>query len=265
MTPQQFAQVKQLFAAAMELPEPERAAFVERESGEDVIVCAEVERLLREQTRGGGAVTGLRRNLDRAIGRQPVSVETERRPGQVVSHYRLEHILGAGGMGEVWRAEDLALGRPSAVKLLRPELGGNLRSRLLREAEASARLQHPGIATFYESGEAGGLTWLAMEYVTGQTLRHRLEKGPLPADEALALGATLLEALVHAHAAGVLHRDVKPENVMITDDGATKLLDFGLAMWSVDPDSVQDAGSPTATAITKLTAHGAVAGTVTWN
>jgi len=187
----------------------------------------------------------------------------QREIGLDISHYRLERLLGTGGMGEVWLAEDRALGRRVALKLLRDELSEMLRARLRREAEASARLHHPGIATLYESGEDHETTWLALEYVDGETLRARLKRGALPSDEALSLGATLLEALVHAHTAGVLHRDVKPENVMFTDGRVAKLLDFGLAKWieeQVDPLASGDAA--TATAITELTAHGTVAGTL---
>jgi serine/threonine protein kinase/Tfp pilus assembly protein PilF len=149
--------------------------------------------------------------------------------GSTISHYRIERHLGSGGMGQVYLAQDLALGRPAALKLLPEGFAPALRARLLREAWASARLQHPGIATFYEAGEHAGEAFIAMEYVSGQTLRERLRCGPLPVNQAVALAAGLLEALGHAHAAGILHRDIKPENIMLTGEGAAKLLDFGLA------------------------------------
>ena len=136
--------------------------------------------------------------------------------GRTISHYRIDRRLGAGGMGEVFLARDLALGRAAAVKVLSAELDESLKPRLLREAEACARLQHPAIATFYEAGESDGVAFLAMEYVPGQTLRDRLADGPLPFRQAIGMTAWLLEALGHAHAAGILHRDIKPENVMVT-------------------------------------------------
>jgi serine/threonine protein kinase len=120
--------------------------------------------------------------------------------GRVISHYRLDERVGAGGMGEVYRAYDLALGRDCALKVLRSGFPSNLRDRLLREAETCARLQHPGIATFFEAGEAEGEAFIAMEYVVGQTLRERLGRGPLPVDVAMTMTARLLEALGHAHA-----------------------------------------------------------------
>ena len=138
--------------------------------------------------------------------------------GKTLSHYLIEKRIGAGGMGEVFLARDLALGRTAAVKVLASSLTDEARARLFREAQACARLQHPAIATFFESGESEGVAFLAMEFVAGETLRDRLRRGPLPFPQTLSVAASLLEALVHAHAAGVLHRDIKPENIMVTGD-----------------------------------------------
>jgi serine/threonine-protein kinase len=149
--------------------------------------------------------------------------------GQVLGHYQILQWIGAGGMGEVFRARDLALGREAALKRLPRRFTADLRMRLLREAQACARLQHPAIATFYEAGEAGGETFIAMEYVEGKTLRSRCNEGPLPLDDALSITRCLLEALEHAHAAGILHCDVKPENIITPAAGSAKLLDFGIA------------------------------------
>jgi TolB-like protein/tetratricopeptide (TPR) repeat protein len=160
-------------------------------------------------------------------------------------------------MGEVFLARDLALGRPAAIKLLAQPVDPDLQSRLRREAEACARLQHPAIATFYEAGEASGSVFLAMEFVAGKTLRERLERGPLSLPQAISVTACLLEALNHAHAAGVLHRDIKPENIMVTADGLAKLLDFGIARLLGAPESEREARTATA-----LTEAGAVIGTV---
>ena len=175
--------------------------------------------------------------------------------GRTVSHYRVEKRLGAGGMGEVYLARDMALGRAAALKLLPQDLDASLKPRLLREGEASARLQHPAIATFYEAGESEGVAFIAMEYVSGQTLRDRLMDGPLPVREAVSMAAWLLEALGHAHAAGILHRDIKPENVMLTSDSSAKLLDFGIAKVFALADPEEATG-------TALTGTGEVLGTV---
>jgi serine/threonine protein kinase len=153
----------------------------------------------------------------------------ENKVGRRVGHYELVERIGAGGMGEVYRARDLALGRKAALKLLPPSFDPDLRIRLIHEAEASAKLQHPAIATFYEAGDADGETFIAMEFVRGQTLRERLRHGAIPPERALAITCALLEALAHAHAAGLVHRDIKPENIVVSGDDAAKLLDFGIA------------------------------------
>jgi serine/threonine-protein kinase len=172
-----------------------------------------------------------------------------------VGHYVLETRLGAGGMGEVFRARDLALGRSAAVKLIRPGGEAGLRARLLEEARNSARLQHPAIATFFDGGVDDDVAWLAVEYVAGETLRSRLTRGALPVGETLRLANALLEALAHAHTAGVLHRDIKPENIMVRPDGAVKLVDFGLARALA---TVTDAASTRM----NLTDAGAAVGTI---
>jgi serine/threonine protein kinase/tetratricopeptide (TPR) repeat protein len=178
--------------------------------------------------------------------------------GQTLSHYRIEKRLGAGGMGEVFLARDLALGRMAAVKVLSTALTPETRARMLREAEAAARLQHPAIATFFEAGESDGVAFLAMEFVEGETLRDRLRRGPLPFPQALSIAGALLEALGHAHTAGVLHRDIKPENVMVTADNLARLLDFGIArLQGANGGASEESATEVA-----LTQPGAVIGTL---
>jgi TolB-like protein/Tfp pilus assembly protein PilF len=177
--------------------------------------------------------------------------------GQTLSHYLVEKRLGAGGMGEVFLARDLALGRPAALKVLSQPLSSDLRARLQREAEACARLQHPAIATFFEAGDVEGVAFLAMEFVPGETLRERLRRGPLTLPQALVVAGCLLEALNHAHAAGVLHRDIKPENIMLTGGQLAKLLDFGIARFLGPEQGESEAATDAA-----LTAAGAVVGTL---
>ena len=187
------------------------------------------------------------------------STETQQPPSgppRRIGHYRILQKVGEGGMGEVYLARDLALGRPAALKLLPEGFAPELRRRLIEEAATSARLQHPGIATFYEAGESNGSVFIAMEYVAGETLRSRLKGGPLPVDEAVSITACLLEALGHAHACGILHRDIKPENIMITGQRSAKLLDFGVAKRLTD-----EIDSHTLT-VANLTRTGAIVGTL---
>lgn len=148
--------------------------------------------------------------------------------GRTISHYRIDQPLGAGGMGTVYLAHDLALERPTALKIV-SGADADFRHRLVREAAVSARLQHPAIATFYESDAVDAIAFIAMEFIRGDTLREVIRRGPLTIDQALELAVPLLEALHHAHAAGILHRDLKPENIMRPVAGGVKLLDFGIA------------------------------------
>lgn len=259
MKAEQFQRARRVFDEAMTRESEAREAFLLRACGDDLEVRAEVERLLA-QSDSGLSVEALREAVVGAL-------QHEIGPGSVISHYRLEERIGAGGMGEVFRARDLALGREAAIKVLSPGLSLPHRDRLLAEVKMSARLQHPGIATFFEGGETDdGVAFLAMEYVLGETLRARLHRGPLEPHAALRMAASVLEALAHAHAYDVIHRDIKPENVMLRPDGTVKLLDFGIAKrvdaveLALDPET--ETPHETRSAWTRLTRHGSIVGTI---
>ena len=151
---------------------------------------------------------------------------------KTVSHYRIRSQLGEGGMGKVFQAEDLKLRRPVALKFLSSELvpDTNARKRLLQEARLASRLNHPNIATIYEVDESEDAPYIAMELVEGESLRDTIRHGALPISKTIEIARQVGEALEQAHRAGVLHRDIKPGNVMVTADGQVKVLDFGLAM-----------------------------------
>lgn len=151
--------------------------------------------------------------------------------GRTLSHYRIEAELGRGGMGAVYRAFDDRLHRPVAIKVLAGEIAGQAdrRARLLAEARAASPLNHPGIATIYDVGEEDDQLFIVMELVTGKTLRELQRVESIEPRMLARLGAQMAEALAAAHALGVLHGDVKPENVVVQADGRTKLLDFGVA------------------------------------
>lgn len=151
--------------------------------------------------------------------------------GETISHYRILRQIGQGGMGTVYLAEDLRLGRKVALKVMLPEIAGHEKrlQRFLREAKLSSSITHPNIIAFYEIGEANSVHYLAMEYIEGATLRAKLQGTPMPLDETVRIARQVAEALIAAHRAGVIHRDVKPENVMLTAEGHVKVVDFGLA------------------------------------
>ena len=177
-----------------------------------------------------------------------------------IAHYRIIKKLGAGGMGEVYLALDTKLDRKVAIKVLQPDslAEENLKKRLLREAQATAKLDHPNICAVYEINEADSLTFIVMQYIEGETLAEEMERQPLELSTALAIAEQAAEALAEAHTHGIVHRDLKPQNMMITPRGQLKILDFGLAKQMRSSDSV-DFEAPTAT---PLSTPGHVIGTM---
>ena len=173
-----------------------------------------------------------------------------------LSHYRIIEKLGAGGMGEVFLAQDLTLDRRVAIKILHAKSIENeqAKKRLLREAKAAATLDHPNICTIHEVNEEADSPFIVMQYIDGVTLWAKLQAKPLPPTEVINIGIQAAEALAEAHSRGVVHRDIKPQNVMITPRGQVKILDFGLAKQTLNTRPTD----PEAKTETRLTEDGQI-------
>ena len=185
--------------------------------------------------------------------------------GQTIVHYKLLEKLGAGGMGEIYKAEDTRLHRTVAVKVLTPAVSGDdeRRKRFLQEAQAASALNHPNIITVYDIVTEGDTQCIVMEYVAGKTLRDSTPPGGIPVPQALGYAVQMASALGVAHAAGIIHRDLKPSNIMITPSGLVKILDFGLAKW-LEPLPGEQSGEQPTVEQNQLTREGSIIGTVSY-
>jgi serine/threonine-protein kinase len=265
MTPERWREVTQIYGAVLSRATERRAAAVEELCGTDVELRREIESLLESQH--GASLLG------RPAGEHP-SVIQMLTIGSQIGAFRIDSLLGVGGMGEVYRARDTKLNRDVAIKIL-PPVFANDRDRLARfkrEAQVLASVNHPNIATIHGFEDSGGLHALVLELVEGPTLADRIERGRLEVDEAIAIARQIADALEAAHGQGIIHRDLKPANIKVRDDGTVKVLDFGLAKIA-EADGAGGAGqagragvntqSPTITT-PAMTAAGMILGTAAY-
>ena len=238
-----WRRVEELFYAALELEGEARDKFLHTACGSDTELLHEVQSLLESSEKPihflPDAVVAVAREISRESDQTAITGQLTAAPaglaaGSQVTHYQVLSVLGAGGMGEVYLAEDTQLRRRVALKVLAPGLTSNASGlrRFEQEAHAASALNHPNILTIYEFGHADGLHFIASEYVDGVTLRQELTRGPVPLHAAVDIALQLAGALAAAHATGIVHRDIKPENIIVRTDGIVKILDFGIAKLS---------------------------------
>ncbi len=246
MTPERWQQIRDVLEKALELPPSERSAFLNRACSSDDSLRREVETLL--------ASSDEVRSTFLQSTTQPITLP----PGTKLGEYEVKSLLGAGGMGEVYRARDSRLGRDVAIKVLPAFLSADsdrLR-RFEQEARAAAALNHPNILAVFQMGTYQGAPYLVSELLEGETLREQVKRGRLSIRKAIDYGVQIARGLAAAHEKGIIHRDLKPENLFVTKDGRVKILDFGLAKLT------QPGSQDSADTLTKGTEAGVVMGTV---
>jgi serine/threonine-protein kinase len=255
MKPERWQQVDKILETALEREPGERSAFLKEACAGDESLRMEVESLLAADEQAENLIEAPAVEM---VAEGFAKNQVGSLAGQEIGSYKILSLLGAGGMGEVYLAQDGKLDRKVALKFLPEELqqDSTAKKRFLREAKSAAALDHPYICHIHEVGEAEGRSFISMEYVQGVTLEEKLAQGPLPLKDALEKATEVAEALEEAHKQGIVHRDLKPSNIMLTPQGHVKVMDFGLAK-QVTP--VEGQGEEITT---KLTQQGSTLGTV---
>jgi eukaryotic-like serine/threonine-protein kinase len=228
MTPARFQTIEEIFLAALEQEPDQVGAFLDTACKGDAVLRREVEALLASDQRAGRFIEKSTVGLATKI---IENRQAELLIGQTIGHYKISKLISTGGMGEVYLATDVTAGRKAALKLLPFRFTGDAArlKRFQQEAHAVVGLNHPNILTVYEIGEDHSIHYIASELIEGETLRRRLTRGAMQLSEAVDVAIQAASALAAAHQAGIVHRDVKPDNIMLRPDGYVKVLDFGIA------------------------------------
>src|SRR5438105_7417864 len=268
MTPEQYEHLTELFHAALELAPDERAAYLDQVSNDDTDLRRELESLLAAHEQRAAYTEKPPDDIAAGmfLAQHDISAAdaASLSPNTRIDRYEIRSLLGKGGMGEVYLAEDLRLHRKVALKILPAAVAANQdrMRRFEQEATAAAALNHPHIAHIYEIGESESTHFIAMEYIDGDTLRDMIHRDKAPLQKLLKYLTQVAEGLTKAHAAGIVHRDLKPDNVMITRDDYAKILDFGLAKL-IEPQKPLGSGSAASSEVgTAIMAQHSLAGVV---
>src|SRR6266404_7791671 len=262
-SPESMQQLEELFHEAVGLDPQERADFMARIRTSNPDFAAAVESLIAAHERPDGLLNSPAYEVD---AESIATVQPALVVGQVVGHYQIVAPLGKGGMGEVYLASDAKLGRKVALKLLPAEFTNHKERlrRFIQEAKAASSLNHPNIITIHEIGQADGAHFIATEFIDGQTLKKRMAQTRMQLPDILDVSIQTAGALEAAHAAGLVHRDIKPDNIMVRPDGYVKVLDFGLAKLTEKSSRSKTAGSEVDTMVNAHTTPGTVLGTVNY-